>query len=197
MRTGQLVGLCVLGLMIYGGFKDGATETRKPTPEPVAIEKPIAKPVEKPTPTPIAKPVEATCVTDWRACKDDADVLANYRHHGRLGWDQACHNAYNDDRNIDHWPIFGTPRASHVGNDAIKTGVLVAEFSITYPAVDVYGEYLTGAAYNPVGHYTKIVCAYDLKTDQAKDVSVKVTWVAGAHVKTAPVKFEGLRRDMH
>jgi hypothetical protein len=147
--TGQVLGILaglvvVLGAVQYGSSSDAADAD---TPAAAQIERAAAP--------------EASCTTDWRLCKDNADLMNNYR---RLDWARAeCYVA------ADHKSRYGNGKwgwlkfqTLFAGDDYVKTGVVkMVDDKVSFPN-----------AYGAMEH-TRALCHYDLNTSSVQTVSIE------------------------
>lgn len=143
-RRPQAGLVVVLGAVQYGSSSDAADAD---TPAAAQIERAAAP--------------EASCKTDWRLCKDNADLMNNYR---RLDWARAeCYVA------ADHKSRYGNGKwgwlkfqTLFAGDDYVKTGVVkMVDDKVSFPN-----------AYGAMEH-TRALCHYDLNTSSVQTVSIE------------------------
>lgn len=109
-------------------------------------------------------PPGATCSNDWRACKNNADLVNNYQKYVDI--QLRCQNAAND------MARYGTPKWPGIwsggpfteffrGDSDIKTGIAVA--------VEDHAQFQ-----NAFGAYvhSEVLCRYDLKSNKVLNVEI-------------------------
>jgi hypothetical protein len=138
-------------IVVMAGFEALRTRDASEPPKPVKATA-IAKPIAPPPPS---------CKTDWKLCRDNADLVNNWSGYYRVAG--ACKAAserlakYGD----PEWPWFVTFRTFNNGDDYPKTGKVTAiETEARYPN-----------AFN-AKVLSRVTCTYDINTAKVTDIMV-------------------------
>ncbi len=160
----------------YGGSLDGGPQNPYPSPNAPAPVPTYQPPPAAQLPAPSAKPTQPTstvelpssggssCKEDWRLCKDNADLVNNYKDYSDAQF--SCERAANKKAKFGTpvWPGFwsgGSFGRFHRGTDYVSTGVVVA----VEPDAQFQNQF--GAMVHSTAQ-----CEYDLKTKSVVTVNV-------------------------
>lgn len=117
------------------------------------------------TPSPsITKPT-GSCKTDWRSCRDNEDLLNNFKGYFDVKYDCQKNASERASYGTPVWPGMWSGGAFGrfmIGDDYVKTGIVTA--------VEADAQFQNG--FGAMAHST-VICKYDLNTKKVVSVSIE------------------------